>query len=95
MIKKHKSTPAHSKNRNYPALKSARGEPCASIHTDGLHVQRWITAEAIEPNYSDNELVEVLQFADIIVSLFILETINLMKDENTFRDSFTKGVRRI
>jgi len=54
---------------------------CSYTHTGGLHVQRWNTAEAIEPNYSDEELVEVLQFADIIASLSVLGIAKLRNDE--------------
>jgi hypothetical protein len=81
MIQKLESTPAFEeqklsclKQRTWKAL-------CSYTHTDGLHVQRWNTAEAIEPNYSDDDLVEVLQFADIIVSLSVLGIIKLMKDK--------------
>lgn len=54
---------------------------CSYTHTGGLHVQRWITADALEPNYSRDELLEVLQFADTIVSLSVLGVLALAGDE--------------
>lgn len=54
---------------------------CAYTHTGGLHVQRWNTSDGIEPNYSVEELLEVLRFADIIVSLAVLGVVSLMNDE--------------
>lgn len=45
---------------------------CAYTHTGGLHVQRWNTPGAIEPNYDDVELREVLSFAEIIGSLAVI-----------------------
>jgi hypothetical protein len=54
---------------------------CAYTHTGGLHVQRWNTADAIEPNYPVEELLEALQFADIIASLSVLGVVTFMDDE--------------
>jgi hypothetical protein len=56
---------------------------CAYTHTGGLHVQRWITADGIEPNYSREEVLEVLKFADIIVSLSVLGALTLAGDDQT------------
>jgi hypothetical protein len=68
---------------------------CAYTHTGGLHVQRWNTAAAIEPNYSSDEILEVLQFAEIIASLAVLGVAGLMNDEplaNTIWVNFQKRV---
>jgi len=54
---------------------------CSYTHTGGLHVQRWITADAIEPNYSKEELLEALRFADIIASLSVLGVLTLANDD--------------
>lgn len=64
----------HIKKRTWKAM-------CGYTHTGGLHVQRWNTAEAIEPNYSLEELLEVLRFAEIIASLSVLGMATLMNDE--------------
>lgn len=54
---------------------------CAYTHTGGLHVQRWLTESAIEPNYSKDELLEALRFADIIASLSVLGVLTLANDD--------------
>jgi hypothetical protein len=56
---------------------------CAYTHTGGLHVQRWITTDGIEPNYSRDEVLEVLKFADIIASLSALGALTLASDEES------------
>jgi hypothetical protein len=81
IIKKLESTPAFTEQQLSCLKERAWTSLCSYTHTDGLHVQLWNTAEAIEPNYSDEELVEVLRFADIIATLSVLGTVNLMKDE--------------
>jgi hypothetical protein len=44
---------------------------CGYTHTGGLHVQRWNTAAAIEPNYEVAEVVEVLRFAEVIALMSV------------------------
>jgi hypothetical protein len=54
---------------------------CAYTHTGGLHVQRWNTEDGIEANYSKEEVVEVLKFAEIIASLAAFAVAGLAADE--------------
>jgi hypothetical protein len=54
---------------------------CAYTHTGGLHVQRWNTPKAIEPNYHKVELGEVLSFAETIGSLAVIGVAWLAKDD--------------
>jgi hypothetical protein len=54
---------------------------CAYTHTGGLHVQRWNTAEAIEPNYSSDEIKEVLSFAEAVGSLAVVGVAHLANDQ--------------
>lgn len=54
---------------------------CAYTHTGGRHVQRWNTADAIEANYDDAEIREVLSFAAVIGSLSVLGLATLAGDE--------------
>lgn len=54
---------------------------CAYTHTGGLHVQRWNTSGAIEPNYDEIELKEVLSFAEAIGSLAVIGVAWLAEDE--------------
>lgn len=53
---------------------------CAYTHTGGLHVQRWNTSGAIEPNYDEIELKEVLSFAEAIGSLAVIGVAWLAED---------------
>lgn len=45
---------------------------CAYTHTGGLHVQRWNTEDGIEPNYSSDEVEEVLTFSEIIGAMSVI-----------------------
>lgn len=54
---------------------------CAYTHTGGLHVQRWNTENGIEANYSRDEVLEVLKFAEIIASLAVLGVAQLANDD--------------
>jgi hypothetical protein len=53
---------------------------CAYTHTGGLHVQRWNTPEGIEPNYDEDELREVLSFAETVGSLAVIGVAGLAED---------------
>lgn len=53
---------------------------CAFTHTGGIHVQRWNTAEAIEPNYDLGEIAQVLFFAELIGSLSVLGVAEVAND---------------
>ena len=53
---------------------------CAYTHTGGLHVQRWNTPGAIEPNYHEVELREVLSFAETIGTLAVIGVASLAED---------------
>lgn len=53
---------------------------CAYTHTGGLQVQRWNTPEGIEPNYEEDELKEVLSFAETIGSLATIGVAGLAGD---------------
>ena len=64
---------AQIKKKNWRSL-------CAYTHTGGLHVQRWNTADGIEANYSLEELIEVLRFADIVATLSVLGVLSLAND---------------
>lgn len=54
---------------------------CAYTHTGGLHVQRWNTAEAIEPAYDPEEIESVLCFAEIIASLSVIGFATIVNDD--------------
>ncbi|MDD2546729.1 MAG: hypothetical protein PHI55_10680 [Burkholderiaceae bacterium] len=68
---------------------------CAYTHTGGLHVQRWNTEDGIEANYSRDEVLEVLKFAETIASLAVIGAARLAgKDELAVRtlDAFKKRI---
>lgn len=54
---------------------------CAYTHTGGLHVQRWNTEDGIEANYSRDEVLEVMKFAEIIASLSVIGVARLANDD--------------
>jgi len=45
---------------------------CAYTHTGGLHIQRWNTADGIEPNYAPDEVEEVLKFSELISAMSVI-----------------------
>ena len=66
------------------SVKKAHWESmCAYTHSGGLHIQRWQTESAVEPNYSAQEVNEVLLFAAVIVSLSAIAVASIANDEKT------------
>jgi hypothetical protein len=55
---------------------------CAYTHTGGLHIQRWNTSDGIEPNYSPEEVLEVLAFAEFVGVMSVLGMAELANDED-------------
>jgi hypothetical protein len=53
---------------------------CDYTHTGGIHIRRWNTAEAIEPNYDDGMLNKALSFAEVIGSMSVLGLATLAED---------------
>lgn len=39
---------------------------CDYAHTGLLQIQRWNTTQAIEPNYSDDEIIEMVRFGSAL-----------------------------
>ena len=75
-LKAHQMEPVLSqiKRRTWKAM-------CGYTHVGGLHVQRWATADGIEPNYSVCEVREALRFADIVVALSVVGVLGLANAE--------------
>jgi len=48
---------------------------CSYTHSGGLHVQRWQTKTAVEPIYTPQEAIEVVQFAELLGTLAALGTV--------------------
>ena len=54
---------------------------CAYAHTGAQQVQRWITSEAVEPNYDPAEVGEVVSFTSAISLLSAVSVAGLANDE--------------
>ena len=54
---------------------------CGYTHTGGLHVQRWNTEDGVESNYSREEILEVMRFAETIASLTVIGVARLANDD--------------
>ena len=54
---------------------------CAYTHTGSLQIQRWQTPDTLESNYSDEEVLEVLSFAEIIGAVSIVGLAALAEKE--------------
>jgi hypothetical protein len=67
---------------------------CAYTHTGGLHVQRWGTDEAIEPNYEANEIEEVLSFAETFGTLAVVGVAYLANNGKIAEDVLAKFMER-
>lgn len=65
---------SHIKRRSWKAM-------CAYTHTGGLHVQRWNTSESIEPNYSAEEVGEVLSLAELVGAMPVIAVAELAKND--------------
>ncbi len=70
------------------------GAMCAYTHTGGLHVQRWGTDEAIEPNYEASEIKEVLSFAETFGTLAVVGVAYLANNAKIADDVLTKFMER-
>src|SRR5690606_36177865 len=54
---------------------------CGYTHTGGIHVKRWNTEEAAEPNYAIQEVQEVLFFAAVIGCLSMCGFAHMADDD--------------
>jgi hypothetical protein len=60
---------------------------CDYTHTGLLHVQRWNTADAVQPSYFDEEVIDVVLFAEkyaleaaVSFSEVVIEDVDLAKE---------------
>jgi hypothetical protein len=54
---------------------------CSFAHGGGLHVQRWNTAAAIEPNFDEHEINEALEFTAAVALLAAASLASLANNE--------------
>jgi hypothetical protein len=52
---------------------------CSFTHTGGLHLQRWQSADAIEPVFSATEIEECLNFAELFGAMATLEMVQMSR----------------
>lgn len=81
LITEIEKTPAFSEKVLSRVKSQAWKAMCAYTHAGGLHVQRWNTSEGIEPNYSAEEVLDVLVFAEFIGAMSVLGIAELANDE--------------
>jgi len=82
MVAGIEATPAFSQGELSRIKKSTWSAMCAFTHTGGLHLQRWQTADAIEPNFDAGELEECLNTAELFGAMATLELVQMSKSEN-------------
>jgi hypothetical protein len=68
---------------------------CAYTHTGGLHVQRRNTEDGIEANYSRDEVLEVVNFAEIIASLSVIGVARLADDNELAMRTLERFEKRL
>lgn len=56
---------------------------CAFTHTGGLHLQRWQSADVVEPKFDKEELEECLNCAELFGAMAGLELAQLRKSGDT------------
>lgn len=79
MVAEIEGTPAFSGRVLSQIKKETWGTMCAFTHTGGLHLQRWQSEDGIEPKFSDVELEECLNFAELFSAMAALELVQLSK----------------
>lgn len=95
MVEALERTPAFAEMVLSKIKANSRRSMCAYTHTGGLHVQRWATEDAIEPNYDEAEVNEVLAFAEVFGALAVLGVANLADDQRVAESVFAKFVERM
>lgn len=81
MLNQLEKTPAFSSKKLSQIKANSWGAMCSYMHTGGLHVQRWVKPDSIEPNYSAEEVSEVLNFAETIGSLAVIGVADLANND--------------
>ncbi|NKE65362.1 hypothetical protein RAMLITH_05975 [Ramlibacter sp. RBP-2] len=94
LLEQLEQTPAFSAKVLSKIKANAWKAMCAYTHTGGLHIQRWVTEEAIEPNYSADEIQEVLSFAETVGSLAVVGVAYLANDDKVAESVLAKFTER-
>ena len=65
-----------------------------NAHT-GLHVQQWITADSIQPNYPREAVLEVMKSVETIASLSVMGFARLSSADDLARQSYEGFEKRV
>ncbi|MBC7621864.1 MAG: hypothetical protein H7232_00590 [Aeromicrobium sp.] len=82
MVAEIEATPAFAEGALSRIKKTHWSAMCAFTHTGGLHLQRWQTPDAVEPNFDVGELEECLNMAELFGAMSTLELVQMSKAEN-------------
>ena len=74
---------------------SAWSHLCDYTHTGTLQVQRWNKFDAIEPNYSDDEIIEVIHFAKAYALLAAVSFAEAIINNNELANEFLAKAKEI
>ncbi len=94
MLNKLDSIPTFPSEKISQIKAKSWGVMCGYTHTGGLHVQRWVNKDSIEPNYLAEEINEVLLFAETIGSLSIIGIANLARNDRISEVVLAKFVKK-
>ncbi len=82
MVADIEATPEFGEGELSRIKKASWSAMCAFTHTGGLHLQRWQTSEAVEPNFDAGELEECLNAAELFGAMATLELVQMSKSGN-------------
>ena len=81
MLKAVEQTPSYAGGQLSTIYAKSWDTMCAYTHTGAQQVQRWNTSDSIAPNYSDEEVNEVLCFTGTFALLSTLGLATVAADE--------------
>jgi hypothetical protein len=94
MLEALEATPAFSEKIISRIKANSWRAMCAYTHTGELHVQRWGTDDATEPNYEVGEIQEVLSFAETFGALAVIGVACLANADKIAEDVLNKFIER-
>jgi len=90
LLKALEGTPEFS-NGELTAIKVGSWKAmCAYTHTGGLQVQRWNNDDAVEPSYTLDEVMDVLQFTELLGMMSVVSFASLIDDVVLANDALTR-----
>ena len=90
LLKALEGTPEFS-NGELTAIKvGSWNAMCDYTHTGGLQVQRWNNDDAVEPSYTLDEVMDVLQFTELLGMMSVVSFAGLIDDVVLANDALTR-----